>query len=124
MAILTLALGIGANTALQCERCSDAEAASRQEPKTTRLLSSAVTARARECFLSRGICAVSRPRSHSFSGMSAFDTVRLTATVDGQGEFVSGQCVSGTFFSVLGVDVGVGRPLTAEDDQRGDPASP
>ena len=121
VAILTLALGIGANTALFS--VSDAvmlKLLPVRNPKQLvyfRLLSP----QEHGSVFSRAEFAQFRERSHSFSGMSAFDTVRLTATVDGQGEFVSGQCVSGTFFSVLGVDVGVGRPLTAEDDQPGRP---
>ncbi len=121
VAILTLALGIGANAAIFS--VTDAvllKLLPVRNPKQLvyfRLLSPQEHGSA----FSRAEFVQFRERSHSFSGMSAFDTVRLMSTVDGQGEFISGQCVSGTFFSVLGVDVTAGRPLTPEDDQPGKP---
>jgi len=121
VAILTLALGIGANAAIFS--VTDAvllKLLPVRNPKQLvyfRLLSP----QEHGSVFSRAEFAQFRERNHSFSGMSAFDTVRLMGTVDGQGEFISGQCVSGTFFSVLGVDVTAGRPLTAEDDQPGRP---
>ena len=121
VAVLTLALGIGANAAIFS--VTDAvmlKLLPVRDPKQLvyfRLLSQ----QEHGSVFSRAEFAQFRERSHSFSGMSAFDTVRLMGTVDGQGEFISGQCVSGTFFSVLGVDVTAGRPLTAEDDQPGRP---
>src|SRR5437016_9813988 len=119
VAVLTLALGIGANAAIFS--VTDAvmlKLLPVRNPKQLvyfRLLSQ----QEHGSVFSRAEFAQFRERSHSFSGMSAFDTVRLIGTVDGQGEFISGECVSGTFFSVLGVDVTAGRPLTAEDDQPG-----
>ncbi len=121
VAILTLALGIGANAAIFS--VTDAvllKLLPVRNPKQLvyfRLLSP----QEHGSVFSRAEFVQFRERSHSFSGMSAFDTVRLMSTVDGQGEFISGQCVSGTFFSVLGVDVTAGRPLTPEDDQPGKP---
>jgi len=121
VAILTLALGIGANAAIFS--VTDAvllKLLPVRNPKQLvyfRLLSP----QEHGSVFSRAEFVQFRERSHSFSGMSAFDTVRLMGTVDGQGEFISGQCVSGTFFSVLGVDVTAGRPLTPEDDQPGKP---
>src|SRR5205823_4815124 len=63
-----------------------------------------------------------RDLSRSFSGMFAFDTTRLVVNVDGEPDFVWGQCVSGNFYSVLGVDPSLGRALTSDDDQPGRPA--
>ncbi len=121
VAVLTLALGIGANTAIFS--VTDAvmlKLLPVRNPKQLvyfRLLSP----QEEGSVFSRAEFAQFRERSHSFSGMSAFDTLRLMGTVDGQGEIISGQCVSGTFFSVLGVDMAAGRPLTAEDDHPGRP---
>src|SRR5437899_12227239 len=122
VAVLTLALGIGANAAL----FSGTDAVMLKllpvrNPKQLvyfRLLSTQEHGSA----FSRVEFAQFRERSHSFSGIAGFDTLRLLGSVDGQSDFVSGECVSGTFFSVLGVDVTLGRPLTSDDDQQGKPA--
>ncbi len=121
VAVLTLALGIGANAAIFS--VTDAvmlKLLPVKNPKQLvyfRLLSP----QERGSAFPRPEFARFLEQSHSFSGMSAFDTLRLMGTVHGQSEFVSGECVSGTFFSVLGVDVSVGRPLTVDDDQPGRP---
>jgi len=122
VAVLTLALGIGANAAIFS--VTDAvmfKLLPARNPKQLvyfRLLSpeghgSAFSLAEFEKF---------RDLNHSFSGLFAFDTTRLVVNVDGQPDFVWGQCVSGTFYSVLGVDVTVGRALTNDDDQPGRPA--
>jgi len=121
VAVLTLALGIGANAAIFS--VTDAvmlkllPVSSPKQLVYFRLHSPQEHGSA----FSRAEFAQFLEQSHSFSGMAAFDTLRLMGTVDGQSEFVSGECVSGTFFSILGVDVALGRPLTSEDDQPGKP---
>jgi len=121
VAVLTLALGIGANAAIFS--VTDAvmlKLLPVRNPKQLvyfRLHSPQEHGSA----FSRAEFAQFQERSHSFSGMSAFDTLRLMGTVFGTGEFVSGECVSGNFFSVLGVDAIAGRPLTLDDDQSGRP---
>jgi predicted permease len=122
VAVLTLALGIGANAAIFS--VTDAvmlkllPVRSPEQLVYLRLLSPQEHGSA----FSRAEFAEFLEQSHSFSGMSAFDTLRLMGTAGGQSEFISGECVSGSFFSVLGVDVALGRPLTSEDDQPGKPA--
>jgi predicted permease len=122
IAVLTLALGIGANAAMFS--VTDAvmlKLLPVRNPKQLvyfRLLSPQEHGSA----FSRAEFVQFRERSRSFSAMSAFDTLRLMSAADGQSEFISGQCVSGTFFSVLGIDAIVGRPLTMDDDQAGKPS--
>jgi predicted permease len=122
IAVLTLALGIGANAAMFS--VTDAvmlKPLPVRNPKQLvyfRLLSPQEHGSA----FSRAEFVQFRERSRSFSAMSAFDTLRLMSAADGQSEFISGQCVSGTFFSVLGIDAIVGRPLTMDDDQAGKPS--
>src|SRR5712672_2210139 len=121
VAVLTLALGIGANAAIFS--VTDAvmlKLLPVRSPKQLvyfRLHSPQEHGSA----FSRAEFAQFLEHSHSFSGMAAFDTLRLMGTAGGQSDFVSGECVSGTFFSVLGVDVTLGRPLTSDDDQPGRP---
>jgi predicted permease len=122
VAVLTLALGIGANTAIF--NVSDAvlwKLLPARNPKQLvyfRLLSPEEHGSA----FSRAEFEQFRKLSGSFSGMFAFDTVRLVVNVDGQAGLVTGQCVSGDFYSVLGIDAFVGRALTSDDEQPGRPA--
>jgi putative ABC transport system permease protein len=62
-----------------------------------------------------------RDRNQSLSGAFAFDTTRFLASVNGQTDYLFGQCVSANFFSVLGVKPTLGRVLTLQDDQAGQP---
>ncbi|HEY7289650.1 MAG TPA: ABC transporter permease [Vicinamibacterales bacterium] len=56
-----------------------------------------------------------------FSGMFARRPIAMNVGVDGQTERVSGELVSGTYFSVLGVKPVIGRVLMDDDDKtRGD----
>jgi predicted permease len=122
VAVLTLALGIGANTAIFS--MSDAvmlKLLPARNPKQLvyfRLLSPEEHGSA----FTRAEFEQIRDLSHSFSSMFAFDTTRLVVNVDRQPDFVWGQCVSGNFYSVLGVNPSVGRALTSDDDQPGSPA--
>src|SRR5262245_42030989 len=60
-----------------------------------------------------------RDQNHSFSGIFAFDSTRVSVTVEGQPEMVRGDFVSGSYFDVLGVSAILGRTFTADDDQTG-----
>jgi predicted permease len=62
-----------------------------------------------------------RDRNHTLAGIFASDESRLSAMVDGQPEILQGAMVSGSYFRVLGVDAILGRTLTAEDDEPGQP---
>jgi predicted permease len=122
VAVLTLALGIGANTAIfsVCDAVM-LKLLPAKNPKQLvyfRLLSP----EERGSAFSRAEFEQFRDLSRSFSGMFAFDTTRLVVNVDGQADFVWGQCVSGNFYSVLGIDPSLGRALTSNDDQPGRPA--
>src|SRR5262249_31666232 len=58
-----------------------------------------------------------RDYSQSFLGLIAFNPNQWKVTVDDQTEVVYGQVVTGNYFSVLGVPAILGRILTADDDQ-------
>jgi predicted permease len=52
-----------------------------------------------------------------FSGLFARRAVAMNVGVDGQTERVPGELVSGTYFQVLGVGAAVGRVIAPDDDQ-------
>jgi predicted permease len=60
-----------------------------------------------------------RDRSHSFSGMFAYDESHVTVTIDGQPDYLDGDFVTGNYFDVLGVSAIAGRTFRADDDQPG-----
>jgi predicted permease len=111
IAVLTLALGIGANTAMF--RIVDAV-----------LLRSLPVRQPEELMVVRGVVpyarfAQFRDRNQVFSGLVGTYTLR-DAQVDTDGRTlgrVGVELVSGDYFSVIGVDTVVGRPLTADDDR-------
>ena len=55
--------------------------------------------------------------SAALSGMVARFSLGLNGNVNGQAVRVRAELVSGNFFSVLGADTQIGRPLVAEDDR-------
>lgn len=64
-----------------------------------------------------------RDHNRSFGGMLAFDGDPESAiwNKSGEGQVVMGQLVSGSFFSLLGVNAVQGRTISAEDDQAANP---
>ncbi len=121
--VLTLALGIGANTAL----FSLVEAVLLRplpvrDPSNLYFL---VNAGAKgpngsppyECY------ELFRDKTHSFQSMAAFTADNLTVNISGQVEQVWGESVSGSYFDVLGVRPALGRVLTAADDRMQPPVA-
>ncbi|MPZ21118.1 MAG: FtsX-like permease family protein [Luteitalea sp.] len=113
VAVLSLALGIGANTAIFSLMNS--------------LLLRTLPVRAPErlVLLDEGswtnpIWEEIRDRhSQLFAGVAAWGNARFDLASGGQADLVEGQWVSGDFFDVLGVQPMLGRTLTAADDRRG-----
>jgi predicted permease len=60
------------------------------------------------------------PALKIFSGMFARRPIAMNVGVDGQTERVPGELVSGTYFQVLGVSAAIGRVIVPDDDKRGD----
>ena len=60
-----------------------------------------------------------RTQQQGFSGMFAWSENRFNIAPSGETHYVDGLYVSGDFFRVLGVEPILGRLLTVEDDQRG-----
>jgi hypothetical protein len=121
VAALTLALGIGANTAIftlldqVLLRLLPVK-----EPQQLVLL----TMRGRHYGNNWGGNAISYPmfrdfQSHNqvFSGMFCRFPTRVSLTFGGRAERVETELVSGTYFSVLGVTTALGRTFTPEEDR-------
>jgi predicted permease len=111
IALLTLALGIGANTAIFS--LVDAfllRPLPVRDPRELILVRGAFPNPTFEQF---------RDRNHSFSGIFAFDESHVTVTIDGHPEYLDGDFVSGSYFDVLGIGAIAGRTFRPEDDQPG-----
>ena len=113
IAVLTLALGIGANTAIFS--LIDQVALKWLPVKNPEQLFEL-----KQNFLISEYEKLSA-RTHSFSGLFASDEGPLVAGIDGASQNVRGKFVSGAYHSVMGVDALLGRILTPQDDL---PASP
>jgi predicted permease len=117
VAILSLALGIGANTAIfsildsLLLRSLPVKAPSRL----------ALVGLEGDQFSSwtYPIWEQVRARADLFDGAIAWSDGRLNTTASGQTAFVDGLWVSGGYFDVLGVPAILGRTLTEADDRRG-----
>lgn len=124
VAILTLALGIGANTAiftvvntifLHPLPVSDPD----------RLMAIFTTDQRNRGGLNTFL-PISQPnakdvsdRARSFSGVTIFTFAGVSMTIDGKPQSFTSQLVSGSFFDVLGVHAALGRTFRSEEDQPG-----
>lgn len=111
IAVLTLALGIGANTAIFS--LIDAfllRELSVKDPQQLVLVNRVTAKGGPEDDFPYATFEQFRDRSHSLSGIFAWDSSTMSVTVRGQPEFLYGDFVSGSYFDVLGV-----RPLLAAD---------
>jgi predicted permease len=117
VAILSLALGIGANTAIfsfvnavllrqlpvaEPSRLVYVYSANRTSPYNVSSYPDYVDF---------------RDRNDVFSGLAASAPVTVSFTDGGQADAVSGSIVSGNYFDVLGVRAAAGRTFTAEEDR-------
>jgi predicted permease len=62
-----------------------------------------------------------REQQGPMSDIFAFGNIGLNLTADGQAEVANGQAVTGNYYTALGVQPAVGRVLTDEDDKAGAP---
>lgn len=127
VAVLSLALGIGANTAIfSLINAVMLRMLPVKDPRELVLLSLVGPGRTSNNF-NYPLFERLRESDHSFSGLIAANTVNgLRMTVSepeggGAVETVQQSQVSGNYFSVLGVSAAVGRVLTDDDDQASSP---
>ena len=131
-AVITLALGIGANTAIfsfldavllralpvaQQEQLVVFQWTAHVKPKFT--VHSAYGDCAMECELSGPFYETVHAQAKSFSGVAGFaGPLEMDLSGNGPASIARGEYVSGDYFSTLGVKMTLGRPLGREDDSR------
>jgi predicted permease len=125
VAVLTLALGIGANTAIfslvHAVLLKALPVAHPEELVLLRWESPYV----KTDYLPYPTFKQLRDNSQAFDGMVAFYSPELATSVDGAPGMAAGELVSGNFFSMLGVQPTVGRTFTLDEDRvpGGDPVA-
>ena len=123
VAVMTLALGIGANTAIfTLVNAVFFRPIPVRDPAG---LVSLFTTDERNRTAVSNILPVSFPngddiqhRSQSFSGLALYAATAVSMTIDGQPENLTAEAVSGDYFDVLGVQAALGRTFHAADDSQ------
>src|SRR3984885_13561050 len=124
VAVLTLALGIGANTAIfTLLNQGLLRLLPVKDPHSLVML----TMRGKHYGSNWGSNAISYPmykdfKEHNevFSGMMARFPIYASVTIGNASERVKAELVSGSYFDVLGVTTAIGRPFTPDDDRSRD----
>src|SRR5215468_5795879 len=118
VAALTLALGIGANTAIFS--LIDAvllKSLPVNDPERLVLLGRGRDGKTNTQFPYRTYMQI-RDQNEVLSGALAWRPLRLSVSVDNRAEpAVAGQLVSGNYYSVLGVNAALGRTIGPDDDR-------
>src|SRR5262245_6716165 len=118
VAALTLALGIGANTAIFS--LIDAVLLKMlpvNNPERLVLLGRALGGKTVTQYPYRAYKQI-RDQNEDLSDLLAYHLLRLSVSVDGQPEpAVAGQLVSGNYYAVLGVNATLGRVIVPDDDR-------
>ncbi|HMC26396.1 MAG TPA: ABC transporter permease, partial [Verrucomicrobiae bacterium] len=120
VAVLTLALGIGANTAIfSLINAAMLKALPVKNPESIVLLGSRGKEDNKTDFgFYYPVFRKLREQNQFFDDVAAFASVPLNVRIDGQPEpMVPGQLISGSYLSLLGVNAVAGRNIAAEDDQ-------
>ena len=120
IAILSLALGIGANTAIFS--LIDAVILKALPVSHPEQLVELVMKSDGSNWFTNPIWEQVRDRQDVFSGAFAYSPNRLNLAAGGEVRNAGTSWVSGDFFRTLGVNPLLGRTITAADDQRGCPA--
>lgn len=115
--VLTLALGIGANTAVFS--LVDAfllKTLPVKEPRELVIVEAALPNGKIGSTFPYPTFEQFRDQSQSFSGIFACDNTQVSITVDGKPEIIWGDFVSGSYFNILGVNAIIGRVFSSDDD--------
>src|ERR1044072_7936883 len=125
IAVMTLALGLGANTAifsitdqillrmLPVEKPEEIVVLRSPGPKSGRVSSDSDAATSFSYPMYKEI----RDKNNVFAGVLARYPISLSVSGEGQTERADGELVSGNYFEVLGVRPALGRVFNQEDDR-------
>jgi predicted permease len=116
VAVLSLALGIGANAAIFSVINAVMLRPLPVAQPDRLVLVSRVNQEGRPLWMPFRLVELLRDQLKSVSGIAAFGTLRQTVVIDGQDELVNLDMVSGSYFDVLGVQPALGRLLAPSDD--------
>ncbi len=123
VALLSLALGIGANTAIfqlvDAVRLRTLPVDKPQELVSIDLARDSMRSghfSTRSARLTYGHWDQIRTQQQAFSGVLAWSAARFNLASGGEGRYAEGLYVSGDFFRILGVKPVLGRTFTAQDD--------
>ena len=120
VAVLTLALGIGANTAIfSLVDTFLLRVLPVKDPQQLVFIRATLPQGGTHGDFPYATFEALRDRNNSFSGMFAWDGSRVNAVLNGQAELIDGDFVSGNYWEVLGVTPFLGRTFNADDDQPG-----
>src|SRR6185503_17143168 len=122
VAVITLALGIGANSAIfSVVNELLLRPLPFRDPDRIVMLWEVTPEGRHQNTTSRANFRAWRDQSTNYENIAAFSDQRFTLTGDGEPEEVSGQLAVPDIFKVLGVDPILGRTLVAEDGEPGSP---
>src|SRR5215831_5104054 len=116
IAVCTLALGIGANSAM-----FSLVNAFLLRPLPVRNPNELVIVRNSSAGFDQRMFEQLRDHNHTLAGLIAWDEGTMTVTVDGVTSIARIEFVSGSYYSLLGVQAAYGRALTPDDDVPGKP---
>jgi putative ABC transport system permease protein len=119
VAVLTLALGIGANTAIfSLVNSLLIRALPVVEPQRLVVVNDSTTTSGNQSW-TYAVWDNIRQRSQSFDGAFAWSSQRFNLAAGGESQPVDGMYVTGDYFPALGVPALIGRTVTMADDVRG-----
>src|SRR5262249_1582772 len=123
VAVLSLALGIGANTAIfQLIDAIRLRALPVANPQELAFIDFGKDSKRSGWWSTRSANFTSaqwdsiRTHQQAFSGMIAWSAKEFNLVQEGKGRYAEGLFVNGEFFNVLRVPAAIGRPFTKEDD--------
>jgi putative ABC transport system permease protein len=121
IAVLTLALGIGANTAIfsVVNAVLLKPLAARNPDRLMTFWHSAPAKGLKHVDLNDALVAYYRDRTRTFQSLSAFETGQFSITGGGEPEVVPGAIVTFNYFEVLGREPLYGRTFTPQEDTPG-----
>src|SRR5580700_1212131 len=124
VAILSLALGIGANTAIfSLINSLMLKTLPVRHPEQLLQVTRGQVIRGNDDYYTNPLWEHLRDRQDIFSSLFAYGGARFNLATGGEARYVEGDYVSGQFFETLGLKAILGRTIATADDKRGCPGT-